>query len=136
MFEYHGWVALRSTAEAVDPEPDLDEAAIRRHVDAWGDYALMDLRWPNGQLFLHMGGGPNHRSPATIEFFVELGRIAPGSYGLLHVLDDEHPEHHDQARVFRMVRGRVTEHPEPLLSPCIPTLEDEWVEPPPTAAGV
>jgi hypothetical protein len=52
------------------------------------------------------------------------------------VLDDEHPEHRNQARVFRMVRGRVTEHPEPLLSPCIPTLEDEWVEPPPTAAGV
>jgi len=86
VFEYHGWVTLRSTAEAVDPEPDLDEAAIR-----------------------------------------------PGSYGLLHVLDDEHPEHRNHARVFRMVRGRVTEHPEPLLSPCIPTLEDEWVEPPPTA---
>ncbi|WP_377274341.1 hypothetical protein [Peterkaempfera sp. SMS 1(5)a] len=25
-----------------------------------------------------------------------------------------------------MVRGRVTEHSEPLLSPCIPVLEDPF----------
>jgi hypothetical protein len=126
MFEYHGWVALRSTAEAVEPEPELAMDDIQRHVDEWGDYGLMDLRVLNSGVFLHMAGMPNHRHQDTIDFFVELGRLAPGSYGLQHVLDDEHPEHRNEARVFRMVRGQVTEHPEPLLSPCIPVLEDEW----------
>ncbi|MBP2475095.1 hypothetical protein JOF53_003967 [Crossiella equi] len=126
MFEYHGWVTLRSTAAAVDPEPELDWAAIKRHVQEWGDYAVVDLRGHNGIPFAHMWGQPNHRLPDAIDFFAGLGRLAPGSYGLLHVWDDEHPEHRNEFRVHRMVRGQVTEHPEPLLSPCLPVLEDKW----------
>ncbi|MFD7445634.1 Imm7 family immunity protein [Streptomyces sp. NPDC059909] len=50
--------------------------------------------------------------------------MAPGSFGLLHVRDDEDPGHENDVRVFGRVRGTVTEHAESLLSPCIPTPED------------
>jgi hypothetical protein len=130
MYEYHGWVSLRATAEAIDDEPELRLAEIRRLVDEMGPYGLMDLRPLNGHYVVHMGGMPNHRGgrgPALIDLLTKIGQLAPGSYGLLHVWDDEHPEQMNEFRVFRLIRGVVTEHADPFLSPAIPTLEDPWV---------
>lgn len=70
------------------------------------------------------GGFSNHRDKEILWFFAEVGRRAPGSYGLLHVRDDEHAGRDNEVLVLRLVRGEVTEHAEPLLSPCIPVLED------------
>lgn len=141
MFEYHGWITLRSTAEAVDDEPPLRLDEIKALVAELADYALMDLRTMNGRHYIHMAGAPNHRGghgPKIIELFAAVGKLAPGSYGLLHVWDDEGPFPSDKPtayengpwdtnefRVFRLVRGELTEHADTLLSPAIPTLEDE-----------
>ncbi|MGW5051772.1 Imm7 family immunity protein [Actinokineospora sp. NPDC004072] len=127
MFEYHGWIALRSTAEALDHEPPLRLGEIQALVDELSGYALIDLRAMNGTYYIHLGGSPNHRGrwgDLVVGLFTEIGRLAPGSYGLLYVHDDEHPEHKSSFHVFRLVRGVVTEHPDHLLSPVIPTLED------------
>ncbi|MFH8387736.1 Imm7 family immunity protein [Kitasatospora sp. NPDC018058] len=85
---------------------------------------LLDLRWRNGAPFLHFRGWRNHRDAEVLDFFREVGRRAPGSYGLLHVRDDEDLAHENGVRVLRMARDEVSEHQEPLLSPCIPVLED------------
>jgi Immunity protein 7 len=134
MFEYHGWVCLRATPEVDDFDAktySLPE--IERLLDAFGrDYGLVDLRPLNGTYFMHIAGMPNHRGhhgPAAIRLLRDVGQAAPGSYGLLYVLDDEHPEHNNEFRVFRLTRGDVTEHADPFLSPTIPTLEDEWIPP-------
>ncbi|MEW2506144.1 Imm7 family immunity protein [Amycolatopsis sp. NPDC047767] len=127
MFEYHGWISLRSTAEAVDDEPPLRLPEIRAATDELAGYALLDLQPLNGQYSIHLGGKPNHRGthgPAILDLFRKVGRLAPGSYGLLHVHDDEDPLHADEFRVYRLARGVLTEHREPLLSPVITTLED------------
>lgn len=88
---------------------------------------LLDLRWLNGEPFIHLGGFSNHRSsPDVAEVFERVAEVAPGSYGLLHVRDDEDPGHENEVRVLRLVRGRVTQHTETLLSPCIPTVEDPF----------
>ncbi|GAA1630931.1 Imm7 family immunity protein [Nonomuraea maheshkhaliensis] len=131
VFEYHGWLTIRETAGLDD-----DPASLRRQVEKvgeclaeLGDYGLVDLRWMNGVPFIHVGGNPNHRGtwgPAIITLFSRVGRIAPGSYGLLHVWDDESGPHSNEFRVFRLARGEVTEHADALLSPAIPTLEDPW----------
>ncbi|MFJ1707425.1 Imm7 family immunity protein [Kitasatospora sp. NPDC088346] len=91
-----------------------------------GSPYLLDLRWMNGQVFVHFGGFCNHRDVEIVEFFREAGERAPGSYGLLHVRHDEDAARENEVLVIRMVRGRVTEHAEPLLSPCIPALEDPF----------
>ncbi|MGK3208469.1 Imm7 family immunity protein [Amycolatopsis sp. MEPSY49] len=127
MFEYHGWITLRSTAEALDDEPPLRLGEIEALVDESADYALMDLQPMNGTYYIHLGGNPNRRGQhgrAVIDLFAEVGRLAPGSYGLLYVYDNEDPEHMLSFRVHRLVRGTVTEHADHLLSPVIPTLED------------
>ncbi|KDO12750.1 Imm7 family immunity protein [Amycolatopsis mediterranei] len=124
MFEYHGWITLRSTAEALDDEPPLRLGEIQDLVDELAGYALMDLQPMNGTYYIHLGGNPNRsgqRGPAVIDLFAKVGRLAPGSYGLLYVHDADHTL---SFRVFRLVRGTVTEHPDHLLSPVIPTLED------------
>lgn len=63
---------------------------------------------------------------ALTGFLGHVGAIAPGSYGLLHLRDDEEPAHDNEVRVLRLARGNVTQHTELLLSPCIPTLEDPF----------
>lgn len=128
MAQYHGWIALRSTAADVEDEPPLRLEEIRTLVDALAGYALMDLRPLNGRYFIHCGGNPNHGGHAerVIELFRQVGRLAPGSYGLLHVWDDEDKHHPDGFRVFRLVRGQVSEHADALLSPVTPTLGDDY----------
>ncbi|KUN14772.1 hypothetical protein AQJ11_44110 [Streptomyces corchorusii] len=131
MFEYHGWITVRETAA-----DDDDEARLRRIVDELELHIaqidspyLLDLRWMNGEPFIHLGGYSNHRSsPDPVELFEHVAVVAPGSYGLLHVRDDEAPGHENEVRVLRLVRGVVTQHTEALLSPCIPTVEDPFTD--------
>ncbi|MFJ8010765.1 Imm7 family immunity protein [Streptomyces fagopyri] len=95
------------------------------HIAQMDSPYLLDLRWMNGAPFIHLGGSSNHRSsPDVVELFEHVAVVAPGSYGLLHVHDDEEPDRENEVRVLRLVRGRVTQHTEALLSPYIPTVED------------
>lgn len=129
MFEYHGWITLRSTAEAVEDEPPLRLAEIQGLLSALAGHGSTDLRQINGWYYVHLGGDTNHRGTRGAEvigLFTKVGHLAPGSYGLLYVHDDEDPGHESNFRVFRLVRGTVTEHADQLLSPVIPTLEEEW----------
>ncbi|MFI6875012.1 Imm7 family immunity protein [Streptomyces sp. NPDC050400] len=129
MFEYHGWITVRETAGSDDDEGRLRQivAELQRHIDRMTDPYLLDLRWMNGEPFIHLGGQANHRpSTDVVELFEQVAALAPGSYGLLHILDDEDPAHGNEVRVIRLVRGRGTRHTETLLSPCVPTLEDPF----------
>jgi hypothetical protein len=151
--EYHGWVTIRQTARADEEwttslrrphgEDGCDDLLERRAANDDGllerqveeiraylaqlpDYGLIDLRWMNGIPFLQVAGQPNHNggwSDIILELFQRIGRIAPGSYGLLHLWDDE-GAHPNEFRVYRLVRGRLSEHDDTLLSPTVPTLED------------
>ncbi|GHI83326.1 Imm7 family immunity protein [Streptomyces xanthophaeus] len=129
MFEYHGWITISETAAGDD-----DDVRLRRIVDElrlriarMASPYLLDLRWMNGQPFIHLGGMANHRSSTdVIGLFEHVAAVAPGSYGLLHVRDDEDPDHENEVRVLRLTRGAITQHTEALLSPCIPKLEDPF----------
>ncbi|MFF9373826.1 Imm7 family immunity protein [Streptomyces griseoluteus] len=131
MFEYHGWIRVRESAADAN-----DDARLRRIVDKFKLHIaqmdspyLLDLRWMNGEPFVHLGGYSNHRSsPDVVELFEHVAVVAPGSYGLLHVRDDEDPGHENEVIVLRLVRGMVTQHTEALLSPCVPTVEDPFTD--------
>ncbi|MGW6902170.1 Imm7 family immunity protein [Streptomyces sp. NPDC054919] len=131
MFEYHGWVKVLESASAGDDDYDNGRLhgiveGIERRIREINSPYLLDLRWMNGEAFVHFGGFPNHRDTEIVEFFGEVGERAPGSYGLLHVRDDEDPGRENEVLVIRMVRGLLTDQPESLLSPCIPVLEDPF----------
>jgi Immunity protein 7 len=129
VFEYHGWIAVHPGAGDDEAPSDLDGIVerLRRRVDELDSPYLSDLRFMNGTPYLHLAGHPNHRGSEgeqILALFTEVGQIAPGSYGILYVADDEDPGHENEFRVFRMARGQVSEHPDPFLSPRAPTVED------------
>lgn len=129
MFEYHGWITVRETAADDDDEPRLRQIVdeLRLRIARMDSPYLLDFRWMNGEPFIHLGGCSNHRSsPDVVELFEHVAVVAPGSYGLLHVRDDEEPGHENDVRVLKLVRGTVTQHTEALLSPYIPTVEDPF----------
>ncbi|MBB4687101.1 immunity 7 family protein [Amycolatopsis jiangsuensis] len=131
MFEYHGWVTIAATASGDDDAALLERLVERVHRtlrDA-GTLDLVDLRWSSGLPMLHLGGLDKHGgaiSPELLETFARVGELAPGSYGLLHVWDDQDPEHDNDFRVFRMARGQVSEHVDPHLTPVAPTVLDSY----------
>ncbi|WP_030674141.1 Imm7 family immunity protein [Streptomyces rimosus] len=129
MFEYHGWITVRETASDDDDDARLPHVVeeLRLRIARMASPYLLDPRWMNGAPFIHLGGCSNHRSsPDVVSLFEHVAEVAPGSYGLLHVRDDEDLAHDDEVRVLRLARGTVTQHTEALLSPCIPTLEDPF----------
>ncbi|WP_326586236.1 Imm7 family immunity protein [Streptomyces sp. NBC_01294] len=129
MFEYHGWITIRETAANEDDDVRLRQIIdeLRLRIAEMADPYLLDLRWMNGEPFIHLGGNANHRSATdVIDLFEHVAEVAPGSYGLLHMHDDEDPGHENEARVLRLARGTITQHTEALLSPCIPKLEDPF----------
>ncbi|MFF0144555.1 immunity protein 7 of polymorphic toxin system [Amycolatopsis sulphurea] len=131
MFEYHGWVTIAATASGDDDAALLERLVDRVHRtlrDA-GTLDLVDLRWSSGLPMLHLGGLDKHGgaiSPELLETFARVGELAPGSYGLLHVWDDQDPECDNEFRVFRMARGQVSEQRDPHLTPVAPTVLDSY----------
>lgn len=101
---------------------------IRCRVRELGSPCLMDPRWMNGELLLHRGGFSNHRDEAVPGFFEEAGERAPGSYGLLHVRDDEDPGHENETVVHRLLRGVAAAPVERCLSLCVLVPEDPFGE--------
>ena len=113
---------------------DDDAALLERLVDRVhrairdsADVDLIDLRWSAGMPMLHFGGFDKHAAglaPALLDLFTRAGELAPGSYGLLHIWDDQDPEHDNEFQVYRMARGQVTEREDPHLTPVAPTVLD------------
>ncbi|MEV1078723.1 Imm7 family immunity protein [Streptomyces sp. NPDC050211] len=94
MFEYHGWITVRETAVDDDDEVRLRQIVdeLRLRISQMASPYLLDPRWINGEPFIHLGGHSNHRSsPDAVGFFEHVAAVAPGSYGLRHIRDDEGP---------------------------------------------
>ena len=133
MLEYHAWVTLRESPREVD-EGNLNRivAEIRRELADWDSFNPKSSLQPvNGTYFLTVTGSANHLSShiERCRRLLELvAKIAPGSYGLFYVWDDEDPAHANEFRVWVLARGTLQPRSDPFLSPCIPTFEDPYRE--------
>lgn len=133
MFEFHGWLRV-----VVNDSDDADplvlrerEAAAQTEVqqliaDHMDDFSLMEMRQSgNGLMTLIAHGLRNHRRREAITLFESVAKALPDSYGLLYYHDNEHPTESNAFRVLRFVRGSTTIHDDCLLSPVVPTVEDD-----------
>ncbi|MFF4012587.1 Imm7 family immunity protein [Streptomyces sp. NPDC001717] len=101
MFEYHGWITVRETAVDDDDDVRLRQVVeeLRLRIARMASPYLLDPRWMNGEPFIHLGGHSNHRSSLDVVGLLEhVAKVAPGSYGLLHMRDDEDPDHENEVR--------------------------------------
>jgi hypothetical protein len=130
MFEYHAWITIQHSAgDEDDADLRAAHARVEKELESLrGGTSLVDLRWVNGMSQLHISGFLNHRSgegQSVIDAFHRVGQVAPGSYGVLYMLDDEDPSgKNNEFQVLVMRRGHVTQQSDAFLSPCIPVIED------------
>lgn len=128
MFEYHGWLTIQASAGDEKPAETAVAAALveAELAQLRSGSGLVDVRTVNGSPQVHFGGLLNHGGHVVGSTFRRLGEVAPGSYGLLYVRDDEDPTGRDnEFQVLIMRRGQVGEAKDSHLSPCIPLVEDE-----------
>ena len=93
----------------------------------WKYNQVLDIRPQNGVFHIWVSGYRNHKPtgeycPIAFEY---VGKIAPGSYGILYVLDDEDLKNDNENyfKVFVLARGKLSVHRDPFLSPVMPTIE-------------
>jgi hypothetical protein len=132
MYEYHGWATIRESA-SIEEDEDQYELAIQQLQEylqelEWPS-GVLDLRAVNGDFQLWIAGLNNHKPVSKYdptEVLKKVGEIAPGSYGVLYVRDSDDLEFSNQFKVYSLIRGEITEHNDPFLSPFIPKIEDDY----------
>lgn len=129
MYEWHGWATIRTRYDCDDSDdnPTSDTVdAVRALVATTQDRSneVADLRSVNGDYHLWLAGTHNHATSGVVELFRAVAALAPGSYGLLHVLDDEDSTTPNGWVCHVMRRGAVTASPDAHLSPHIGRVED------------
>lgn len=131
MIELHGWVTVRETYKAsYDEEDHIDMivAQIQDEIDklCWFQPQIKAM---NGEWFLQFSLYSNRKDSRSQEIFGlyrSIGEIAPGSYGLIYLYDDEDREgRENQFQVYMLARGCVEEREDLYLSPVIPVIEDQ-----------
>jgi hypothetical protein len=136
MFEFHGWLSIHSD-DRDDPDPvvleerlNSAESALLREIEkADDDFSVFEIRRAgNGLRYLSVHGLSNHRYEPVINLFRWAAENLTESCGLLYVWDDEDrrgvdADHTNVFRVWRVAQGKIDEYADPLLSPCVPTIE-------------
>ncbi len=131
MVELHGWALLRESF-AIDNEDDHIERIINclsQEIKKLKiDEKLLRLDYCNGEAFVTATKFANHFSDdikEIIDFFKRITRIAPGSYGLLYLHNDEDTNgFHNAFQVFVLSKGEFKLQQDPFLSPYIPMVEE------------
>jgi hypothetical protein len=134
MFEFHGWANLKESPRDVDEghlPVIVDE--VRSEIESCrGSWGCFDLIVANGAYHVIASGYTNHRGAVADKLFALFRRIAavaPGSYGLVHYLDDEDPDPglRGQFRILVLSRGGLRTVTDSYLSPVVPKVEDPSV---------
>ncbi len=126
-FEFHGWAIIR---ESYNKEGEC-EARLKEAMAAIGSFIDNEFDFPakafatNGQYHLMMSGNSNHYRDGPLQLFSLIRDIAPGSYGLLHIHDDEDRDGWDNHfQVWVLKKGSLERCRDTLLSPYIPEVEE------------
>jgi hypothetical protein len=131
VIQWHGWATILDSPSQEDHWPDAPDATldrVRRVMDEYDERGneVVDLRCMNGFWHVWLSGNHNHNHIAADlrNLYASLAEVAPGSYGVLYVFDDEDPEHGNEWIVWVMRRGQITSRLDLDLSPHIGGVED------------
>jgi hypothetical protein len=129
MVEYHGWITLSDSSVDGDDALTADiYNKVKSEIEHLaGTHREVGIKVMNSIPMVWLCGCTNHRSRDIEDVFTLfrfVGQWASGSYGLLYIWDDEDLRHENEFRVWTLAKGSMMERDDPLLSPCIPTIED------------
>lgn len=128
MFEWHGWATIVASPGTEDDtaaeahQQDAEARVARAIADAAGvANETLDLRSANGSVHVWLAGSHNHRDETVIGLFRSIAVAAPGSYGVMYVLDSD-VSYTWERLVMR--RGTVSREVDTSLSPHVGVVED------------
>jgi Immunity protein 7 len=126
MFEWHGWATVRVSAGIEDDQAaEEEQRAAERRVAALineatgADNETVDVRDANGSIHVWLAGSHNHRDDGVVDLFRTLAEAAPGSYGVMYVLDDD-----ASSNWQRWVMRHITQEADTSLSRHVGLVED------------
>ena len=131
MISINGWICIReSFNEEGEDENKFDsiiqkiESEISNNLVYENEY--YDLKSINGETYLTLTIGHNHRVEHPFGFIKWIAEIAIGSFGIIYVFDDEDIDrkNNNSFKVWRIKKGIVEELDDPFLSPIIPQIEE------------
>lgn len=129
MIEINGWVSIHITADGEEDSDKLKEviSIINRKIqDIAAFNQFFEIKAMNGCYTLYIGLNHNHDNgyyDSIHQLSNDIGKIAPGSYGLIYVRNDEDFSDFNKFKVLRIAKGVVTNEEDNLISPCSPIIE-------------
>ena len=127
MVELHGWLTVEETYADEDLLPEHEQRRIAEAVRGIIAESGLVPEYVNGACFLRALYCGNHRTPqvdAVIECFRRVAETASGSYGMIHLRDDEDAVSGNAFQVWVFRRGACIQRADTDFSPCIPVIED------------
>lgn len=127
MVELHGWLSIRETYEDEDLLSPKEINEITRKVKDIVSDSGLELKYANGSPFINTLLCSNHRTSEVdeiIEAYKNISKTATGSYGIIHLHDDEDSEYYNEFQIYVFKRGECINKIDKDFSPCIPTIED------------
>ena len=129
MIEINGWVSIHITADGEEDPDKLKKviSIINRKIQDLAEFnQFFEIKSMNGASTLHIGLNHNHDNgyyKSVYQLLNDIGKIAPGSYGLVHVRNHEDISDFNKFKVLRIAKGIVTNEEDNLISPCSPIIE-------------
>ena len=126
MDNVNGWLCIREGFREEDEDSKLLEEIVKKikfkidSIDVVNEY--YDLRSANGEYYLHILVDHNRLSDRPYEFIEWITKVAPGSFGIIYILDYRYSDTH--YKILRIAKGKITEFEDPFLSPQNPTIEE------------
>ena len=131
MVELHGWAIIREsfTADGEEDNIELIVSSLSQEIKKLKiDEKQLRIDYCNGEAVVTATKLTNHFSgdiKGIIGFFKHITLVAPGSYGLLYLHDDEDTNgFHNAFQVYVLSKGNFKLCQDPFLSPYIPRVED------------
>jgi hypothetical protein len=126
-FSFHGWAVLEADfREPSFGQEEANEAVLGAAITALKQYLDEKYTFPfsfynsNGLEILSTSGCSNHFRLPPLELFRLVAKIAPGSHGLLYILDHEDRDGWDNCyQAWVLKKGAVKRTLDPFLSPYI-----------------
>lgn len=88
---------------------------------------VFEIKDLNGNYILFIGLNHNHDngySDLILKIISKIGKIASGSYGIVHIRNHDDYKSSNNYKILKLARGKVKIEEDKLISPCRPIIEN------------
>ena len=129
MIEVNGWVTIHITTDGEEDPDELKNVVdvINRKIQQLKEFnGFFEIKSMNGLYTLYFGLNHNHDngySNLIRQLLNDIGKLAPGSYGLAYIRNHEDSSDSNKFKVLKVAKGIVTNENDRFISPCNPIIE-------------